>query len=84
MTNKIIIDNNEKSIFVAQGVTGCVTSKGPVSEYIPYILKAVKHGFQDIGVKTLDGIDEMNVRFELRSAGAQREGMVHHLYSYEK
>lgn len=75
------MDNSEKSIFVAQGVSGCVTSKGPMNEYMPYLIKSLKHGFQDIGVKKMqfDG-----VKMELRSMGAQREGMVHHLYSYEK
>lgn len=79
------LDNSEKSLFVAQGVSGCVTSKGPLCEYIPYLVKAIKHGCQDIGIKSLLNKKELEkVKMELRSMGAQREGMVHHLYSFEK
>lgn len=79
------LDNSEKSVFVAQGVSGCVTSKGPIGEYIPYLVKAIKHGFQDVGVKCLTDRENLRrVKMELRSMGAQREGMVHHLYSFEK
>lgn len=81
-------DTSPESLFVSQGVTGCVTGKGSLTKYIPYLRKAVKHGMQDIGtrdvadlrIKCLNG----TVKMELRSPGAQREGMVHHLYSYEK
>ena len=78
------LDNSEKSVFVAQGVSGCVVSKGPIGEYIPYLVKAIKHGFQDVGVKCLKDSEKNQVKMELRSMGAQREGMVHHLYSFEK
>jgi len=43
---------------------------------------------QDIGVKDIPDLRTKckngTVRMELRSPGAQREGMIHHLYSYEK
>mgnify|MGYP000518922829 CR=1 FL=1 len=77
-------DSNAKSVFVEQGVTGCVTSKGSLNEYIPYLSKAVKHGFQDLGISELNPNGPLDVKIEIRSMGSQREGMVHHLYSYEK
>lgn len=81
-------DSTSNSIFVAQGVTGCVASKGPIEGYVPYIIKAVKHGFQDIGFKNINdliiGRNSGLLKAEIRTTSAQREGLVHHLYSYEK
>ena len=81
-------DTDEDSIFVAQGVSGCVLSKGSVKKYIPYLLKAVKHGLQDVGIQNVNDIrrkcDDGTLRMELRSDRAQREGGVHDLYSFEK
>ena len=76
------------STFVEQGVSGAVISKGSIRDYIPYIRKAVMHGMQDIGSRSVMEIHHKSgrgdIRMELRSAGAQREGMIHDLYSYEK
>lgn len=73
---------------VAQGVSGAVQDKGPLRRYIPYIVQGVKHGFQDLGVKSCDEAKTKRaageIRFELRTASAQREGGIHSLYSYEK
>eukprot|EP00968_Pinguiococcus_pyrenoidosus_P010173 scaffold803_cov310-Pinguiococcus_pyrenoidosus.AAC.86 len=73
---------------VAQGVSGSVVDKGPLSRYVPYLAQGVKHGMQDAGFST---VAELHValysgelRFELRSPAAQREGGVHDLYSFEK
>lgn len=73
----------KKDIFVPQGVSGCVLSKGSLDEYIPHLAQAVRHGFQNIGAKTIEELRRM-VYVELRTPSAQREGMVHDLYSYEK
>lgn len=81
-------DTNTDDVFVSQGVTGCVVSKGSISKHIPYLCKAVKHGMQDIGTRSVDDLRKgcMNgtVKIELRSMGSQREGMIHNLYSHEK
>jgi IMP dehydrogenase len=81
-------DNNTSSVFVEQGVSGTVVSKGSVKTYVPYMRKAVMHGMQDIGVKSVYDAQTKSadgtIRMELRSTGSQREGMVHDLYSYEK
>mmetsp|Transcript_13052 Transcript_13052/g.37026 ORF Transcript_13052/g.37026 Transcript_13052/m.37026 type:complete len:280 (+) Transcript_13052:29-868(+) len=73
---------------VAQGVSGCVLDKGSLSKYIPYIRQGLKHGMQDLGAQSLRELRERlysgTLRFELRSAAAQREGGVHGLHSFEK
>merc|ERR1711918_112057 len=71
------------SVKVAQGVSGSVQDKGSIHRYLPYLVQGLKHGMQDIGSVTVDKLREMlqsgNLRFELRSAAAQREGCVHGL-----
>jgi IMP dehydrogenase len=73
---------------VAQGVSGTVQDKGSVTKYVPYLIMGVKHGFQDIGAKSIQDLQrqliEERLRFEIRSAAAQREGGVHGLHSFER
>ena len=75
-----------KHIIVAQGVSGKVTAKGSVDKYVPGLLQAVRHGLQDIGYKSVDGVQggvrQELVRFQLRSSQAQAEGNVHSLFEY--
>lgn len=75
------------TVKVAQGVSGQVQDKGSLRRYVPYIVQGVRHGLQDIGAKTLEDLHKKlyngTLRFELRSAAAQREGGVHGLHSYE-
>mmetsp|Transcript_61414 Transcript_61414/g.143686 ORF Transcript_61414/g.143686 Transcript_61414/m.143686 type:complete len:500 (+) Transcript_61414:54-1553(+) len=72
----------------SSGVTGSVQDKGSLHKYMPYLAQGVKHGMQDLGAKSVrDLIDTMtsgHLRFELRSAAAQREGGVHGLHSFER
>jgi len=73
---------------VAQGVSGTVQDKGSVHRYLPYLVQGLKHGMQDIGAKSVEELQRMlrdgELRFELRSAAAQREGGVHGLHSFER
>lgn len=73
---------------VSQGVSGAVTDKGSVKRYIPYLRLGVRHGFQDLGVRSIDELHQYmygeKLRFQVRTPAAQLEGNVHSLYTYEK
>ena len=73
---------------LASGVSGAVVDKGPLSQYFPYLCQSVRHGLQDMGVKSLTQTWEQlyrgELRFELRSPSAQKEGGVHDLHSFQQ
>lgn len=76
------------TVKVAQGVSGSVQDKGSLHQYVPYLVQGIKHGMQDIGTKSLQELNHKRIhetlRFEIRSAAAQREGGVHGLHSFER
>lgn len=76
------------AVKVAQGVSGAVVDKGSLKKYIPYLQQGIKHGLQDLGQSNLadvhTALENEELRFELRTPAAQREGNVHGLYTYEK
>lgn len=80
--------SEDDRIQVAQGVSGAVADKGSVKRFLPYLRMGVKHGFQDLGVRSIDELhDQMHdgkLRFQVRTPAAQLEGNVHSLYTYEK
>jgi len=80
--------SSNTSIKVAQGVSGTVLGKGSISKYVPYLVQGIKHGFQYVGVKTVEQLHNTMesgvLEFELRSLSAMREGNVHDLLSYDK
>jgi IMP dehydrogenase len=73
---------------LASGVSGAVVDKGPLSQYFPYLCQSVRHGLQDMGVKSLAETWEQlyrgELRFEVRSPSAQKEGGVHDLHSFQQ
>eukprot|EP00918_Siedleckia_nematoides_P044259 GHVU01096702.1.p1 GENE.GHVU01096702.1~~GHVU01096702.1.p1 ORF type:complete len:450 (+),score=102.59 GHVU01096702.1:842-2191(+) len=73
---------------VAQGVAGKVLDKGSVKDLIPLLFQGARHGFQDLGVKSVPELHEKlyagSLRFEVRSPAAQREGAVHDMLAYDK
>jgi IMP dehydrogenase len=79
-------NENSKNDNIAQGVEGSVVCKGPISVYLPYLVASMKHGFQDLGVKTLDelheGVQSRKLLFELRSPASSKEGEVHSLFRF--
>jgi len=73
---------------LASGVSGAVIDKGSVNLFIPYLVQGVRHGFQDMGVKSIQdmvqALESGKARFEIRSASAIKEGGVHDLHSFTK
>ncbi len=71
---------------IAQGVEGSVVCKGSLRLYLPYLITSIKHGFQDLGVKTMeslhDSVQTGTTRFELRSPASSKEGEVHSLFRF--
>jgi IMP dehydrogenase len=78
----------EKSIKVAQGVSGLVVDKGSMFNLIPYIVQSLRQSLQDLGQRSIAdlhrAIENDEVRYERRSHSAQREGAVHGLVAYEE
>ncbi|HNX24519.1 MAG TPA: IMP dehydrogenase [Spirochaetota bacterium] len=78
----------DAKIIVAQGVSGSVMDKGSMNDYAPYLIQGLKHSFQDMGIRNVKSLHEKlysnELRFEIRSAMAQREGHVHDMYSYKE
>ncbi|KIH69237.1 putative inosine-5'-monophosphate dehydrogenase [Ancylostoma duodenale] len=72
-------------IKVAQGVSATMKDRGSCHKFLPYLVRGVQHGFQDIGVRSLQELHEKvtagKIRFERRSPNAQLEGGVHSLHS---
>ena len=38
---------------MASGVNGAVVDKGPLSRYFPFLCQSIRHGFQDMGAKSM-------------------------------
>jgi IMP dehydrogenase len=80
--------NEDDKVVVPQGVSGTVLDRGSLVDYVPYLMKGLQQGFQDMGysdVSTLrNALYSGAMRFEHRTAAAQAEGTVHSLYSYRE
>ena len=79
---------SEPSVWIPSGVAGAVVDKGPLSRYIPYLCQSIRHGLQDMGTASLNEMWRQmytgELRFELRSSSAQKEGGVHDLHSFQQ
>lgn len=61
---------------IAQGVVGSVADKGSVLKFVPYTMRAVKQGFQDLGASSLQ-----SAHYLLRSGILRLEVcLFHHCY----
>lgn len=80
--------SDTQSLKIAQGVSGTVHDKGSVRRNVPYLVQAVKQGFQDLGAKSLaeawQRLDRGEQRLECRTGAAQAEGGIHDMHSFEK
>ncbi|KAI0473600.1 IMP dehydrogenase [Xylariaceae sp. FL0804] len=76
------------SVLVAQGVSGMVADRGPISRFVGYLAAALKHSLQDAGQQSVKELREAaaegTLRFTIRTPNAQLEGGVHNMESYEK
>jgi len=74
-------------IKIPQGVSGSVNAKGSLHTYLPRLIQATKQGFQDLGqssvCKAHEALNTGNLRFQIRSIQAQKEGQIHDLHSYQ-
>ncbi|MCO5583501.1 hypothetical protein L7F22_037412 [Adiantum nelumboides] len=79
---------DKSKLKIAQGVSGAVADKGSIMKLLPYTMHAVKQGFQDLGLRSIEAahyaLTVGQVGLEVRTGAAQAEGGVHHLVSYEK
>lgn len=77
-----------EDLFVAQGVEGRVINTGSVNTVVSKLAQAVRQGLQDVGAGSADSLRQLvragEVCMERRSIGAQYEGNIHNLFSYEK
>ncbi|RLN91798.1 hypothetical protein BBJ28_00015495, partial [Nothophytophthora sp. Chile5] len=73
---------------VAVGVAGAVVDQGSVHQYIPYLQQSIRHGFQDLGMRSIPQLHTAlyagELRFERRTVSAQKEGGVHDLFTFSK
>ena len=78
----------EVKVQVATGVSGAVQDRGSLKQYVPYLAQGIKHGFQDLGWRSVslahEALRDGRLRFEIRSPAAQKEGGVHGLHSFER
>lgn len=76
--------HQDQTIKIAQGVSGLVQDKGSIHVHVPYLMKSVKLGFQDLGLCHLQWIKRDTLNMERRTQNAFIESGVHHLVSCEK
>ncbi|KEG01824.1 inosine-5'-monophosphate dehydrogenase, putative [Plasmodium vinckei vinckei] len=67
-------------IKISQGVSASLVDKGSVLNLIPHLVKAVKHGFQSIGAKSIPQLHSKlysgDLKFDIRSINSIKEGKV--------
>jgi IMP dehydrogenase len=71
---------SKKDIIAPCGISGAVMDKGSVKDTVPYILHSLRNGLYEMGFKNIpethNGLYSGEVRMEVRSAAAQKEGGV--------
>ena len=86
LANRGNMDNSNNRHLV-QGISAVVLDKGSIHKLIPYHIQGVKHGMQDIGANSIDELHKQlyngELRMEVRSGAAIREGNVHDLITFQ-
>ncbi|CAN6440216.1 unnamed protein product [Victoria cruziana] len=79
---------DKSKLKIAQGVSAAVPDKGSIFRLIPYTVQAIRQGFQDLGICSLQSAHKLcrsgELRLEVRTGAAQVEGGVHNLVMFEK
>lgn len=74
------VDSYDSDIQVSQGVSASMVDKGSVLKLIPHVIKAVKHGFQSMGIRNVKELHtklyERKLKFDVRSLNSIKEGKV--------
>lgn len=80
--------SDTQALKIAQGVSGTVKDKGSIKKTVPYLVQAVKHGFQDLGANSIAAARTMlysgAMKMEARTGAAQHEGGIHDMQSFDK
>lgn len=75
------------AIRVPEGVSGLISSRGSIAEWVPCLIQGVKQGLHKLGFPTLTrlhrSLAENRIELERRSEPSLREGQVHSLYEVE-
>jgi IMP dehydrogenase len=83
MGSKGVLQKSAEAPDVTFGVSAAVVDRGSVSGLIPYNLMGMKHGLQDIGLKSIAELHKAlysgEMTMEVRSGAAIKEGNVHDL-----
>ncbi|KAI4839441.1 inosine-5'-monophosphate dehydrogenase [Plasmodium brasilianum] len=69
-----------EEVKVSQGVSASLVDKGSVLNLIPHLVKAVKHGFQSMGIRNIPELHTKlyagDLKFDIRSFNTIKEGRI--------
>jgi IMP dehydrogenase len=74
----------QQAIRVPEGVSAKVMVRGPISQWVPYLMAGVRQGLQKLGVRGVADfhrrVEAGEVELEMRTQASRQEGMVHDVY----
>ncbi len=73
---------------VPEGVSGRVMVRGPISQWVPYLMAGVRQGLQKLGAQSISGyhtlVEKGEIGVEMKTAAARQEGTVHDVYGFKE